>query len=180
MSSVRIATVVVLISLIGGMAAAQNETKIGAWRYLETHSTGSTAVGYRALAVSAANKNASFGFACDEPGPVSIYAVVIPGEALGLSTANAAKRALTFQVDNRPSVTKDWFYPDESKGENFVSMGNGIDTFDVLNAVRKGQKTVKVKVAKAGGKTLEFTFDISGTDAALAKLIADCKSADYK
>ena len=166
----------VVLSLSAGAALAkQSETQIGAWRYIQSDS----APAFRVVTTNAA-KNATFGFQCDKPDQVSIYAFIVPGEKLGIPRHGAFKKSLTYQVDGSAAITKDWFYPDESKGEEMISKIPGVDSFDVINAVRKGTKSVRVQAGRADGKALELQFDIAGADAALNKLIADCKSAEYR
>jgi hypothetical protein len=172
------ALVCVVLALSAGAAPAkQSETQMGAWRYVVSDDPGTPA--FRMVTTNA-TKNASFGFQCDKPDQVSIYAFIVPGEKLGLPRNGAFKKSLTYQVDSAASVTKDWFYPDESKGEEMISKIPGVDSFDVVNAVRKGKKSVRVQAGRADGKTLELQFDIAGADAAVARLIADCKSAEYR
>ncbi len=170
---------IVFAGLLCSIAAVAQQTQMGAWRY-EVGDAGKGAPAFRAVATGAANKTALIGFACDSPGPVSIYAFIVPGSALGVPKNGALKKGVTYQVDGGAAITKDWFYPDETKNETEISKTIGVDSFDVLNAVRKGKKTVRVQALKTDGKNLELSFEIGGADAALAKLVADCKSAEYK
>lgn len=169
MSFVRIAAAAMFVGLTSGAALAQ--TQMGAWRY------GPAGNGFQATVNSG---KASFGFRCDRQAALSIYGVFVPGEPLGMPRNGELKRGLGVQVDSAPALNNDWFYPDETKGETEVQRSPGIDSFDVLAAVRKGVKTVKVRTTKADGKPLEFSFDIKGAKEALNKLVADCKSSEYR
>jgi hypothetical protein len=167
--------------LAADLAMAQpSGTQIGAWRYLETRDAKSGAVGYAALASTSANPKAAFGFRCDRQAGLSIYGVFVPGEPLGMPKSGELKHGLSVQVDAAPALNNDWFYPDENKGETEVTRSPGIDSFDILNAVRKGTKTVKVRTAKSDGKPVELSFDIRGAKEALNKLVADGKSTEYR
>jgi hypothetical protein len=172
--SLRILGVAAILAGLGAAGAANAQGQMGAWHYEAKDG------GYRATASGTINKSAMFGFACDSPGPVSIYAFIVPAAPLGVPRNGALKKGLTYQVDNGASITKDWFYPDETKNETEITKTIGVDSFDVLNAVKKGKRTVRVVIAKTDGKTLDLAFDIAGGDAALAKLVADCKSVEYK
>jgi hypothetical protein len=169
MSMSRVVAAAMMISLASNAALAQ--AQMGAWRYA------SVGNGFQATVSSG---KASFGFRCDRQAALSIYGVFVPGEPLGMPRNGELKRGLSVQVDNAPALNNDWFYPDETKGETEVQRSPGIDSFDVLAAVRKGAKTLKVRTTKSDAKPLEFSFDIRGAKEALNKLVADCKSSEYR
>lgn len=166
------AAVFCVLAASGAAMAQQADSKIGAWRY------GPSGSGFAARAQAAAHDKAYLVFRCERPGPVSIVAALAPGEKLGSFADGQVRRPVGLKIDASTNVDKDWFYPDESKGESELTRTGGVDSVDMLKIVRRGHKSLRASIDKGDGSTLDLTFDISGADAALNRLMADCKSAE--
>ena len=127
------AAVFAALAVAGGARAQQAESKIGAWRY------GPSGSGFAARAQAAAHDKAYLVFRCERPGPVSIVAALAPGEKLGSFADGQVRRPVGLKIDASTNVDKDWFYPDESKGETELTRTGGVDSVDMLKIVRRGE-----------------------------------------
>lgn len=170
-AATRIAGAAIVLGLFaaGTSLAQQGESKIGAWRYAPAGG------GFAASVAATGNDKAYLAFRCERPGAVSIVAALAPGQKLGAFADGQVRRPVSLKID-AATADKDWFYPDESKGETELTRTVGVDSVDMLKIVRRGQKTLRATIDKGDGSTLELGFDIAGADQALGKLLADCKS----
>jgi hypothetical protein len=170
--ALRAAAILLGLLVAADAALAQPaESRIGAWRYTQA---GPSSFAARAAAVG--HDQAYLEFRCQRQGPVSIVAALAPGEKLGSFADGQVRRRVALKLDGGTTVDKDWFYPDESRGETELTRTLGVDSVDMLKIVERARKTIRASIDKGDGSSLELDFDVAGADQALGKLLGDCKS----
>lgn len=166
-----------LFGLIGGTVSGEsiatgsaNEAAIiGSWHF----STDMDPIDdTRSSTIEVKSDGNDFRLQCDKQGPGSIYPLFGSDRYLGGRGADYDRRALTVRFDSEPAVTEDWIY----KGE-IAFLHPRLDANRARNVVGRiaSSRKLAIRAITYDGQFVDALFELTGSEAAVAKLRESCK-----